>query len=90
MPKDQLRQTLAALQTELSTQPDLDAETRDQLVQVAGEIDELLGRDDHGGDEADESLLDRINGLAQPFEESHPNLAAVLGRIADGLSQLGI
>jgi len=90
MPKDQLRQTLAALHAELSAEPDLDSETRDRLIQVAGEIDELLGRDGESGDEPQNSLLDRITGLARPFEESHPSLAALLGRIADGLSQLGI
>jgi hypothetical protein len=36
------------------------------------------------------SLLERLNEATQHFKESHPTLTAMVGRVADSLSNLGI
>jgi hypothetical protein len=92
MAQEQLKQTLQSLHEELSTGAPVDPELRAQLQQLASEIERVLARTQSaqppsGGDG---TLLDRVAGIAAPFEETHPRLAAILGRIADGLSQLGI
>jgi len=92
MPQDQLKQTLQSLHKELSTGTPVDPELRAQLQQLASEIEAILRQSQPappavGGHQ---TLLDRVAGIAAPFEETHPRLAAILGRIADGLSQLGI
>ncbi len=92
MPQEQLKQTLQSLHKELSASQALDPELRAELAQLAAEIDRVLQRSGASAptDEDDESLLDRVNGLGSRFEESHPKLAQIIGRVADGLSQLGI
>jgi hypothetical protein len=37
-----------------------------------------------------ESLRERFDEAARQFEESHPTLTAVVGRVADSLANLGI
>jgi hypothetical protein len=88
MPQENLKQTLQSLHEELSTGAPVDPEVRAQLQQLAAEIEVVLRQSPPAGDE--QTLLDRVTGVAAPFEETHPKLAAILGRIADGLSQLGI
>lgn len=92
MPQDDLKQTLKSLQRELSASESVDPDLRDELAQLVTEIEAALRRSRPGDPESDEdeSLLDRVNGLGSHFEETHPKLAQIIGRIADGLSQLGI
>ena len=93
MPQENLKQTLQSLHEELSAGAPVDPEVRAQLQQLVAEIEGVLQRSPaahEAGGEEEETLLDRVTGVAAPFEETHPKLAAILGRIADGLSQLGI
>ena len=90
MPQEQLKLTLRSLHEELSSGAPVDPEVRAQLQQLVAEIEGVLRQSQPGAPGTEETLLDRVTGLAAPFEETHPRLAAILGRIADGLSQLGI
>ena len=91
MSQEQLKQTLQSLHAELATGAPLDPEARAQLQQLAAEIEVILGQPEPPAAASDqETLLDRVTSITTPFEETHPTLAAILGRIADGLSQLGI
>ena len=90
MPQEHLKQTLQSLHEELSTGAPVDPEVRAQLQQLAAEIEGVLRQSPPAPAGDEETLLDRVTGIAAPFEETHPRLAAILGRIADGLSQLGI
>jgi len=48
---------------------------------------------EEGGEETsdeNESLLERLNEATRHFEESHPTLTAMVGRVAESLSNLGI
>jgi hypothetical protein len=90
MPQENLKQTLQSLHEELSTGAPVDPDVRAQLQQLVAEIEGVLRQSPPAPASDEETLLDRVTGLAAPFEETHPRLAAILGRIADGLSQLGI
>lgn len=90
MPQDELKQTLKSLHDELSQHPTLDPEERQLLTRLAEDIDGVLHpaaptpAEEHG------SLIERAADARRDFEVTHPQLAAIIGRIADGLAQLGI
>jgi hypothetical protein len=87
MPDSQLRQRLEELHAELERGPDVDAESRRLLEDLTGDIQRVLERE---AEERDASLSDQIAEGVRRFEESHPELAAALNRIAGALSNLGI
>jgi len=90
MPKEQLRNRIQELLDELEEGEALDEEARERLTDV---LEEIRSAVDAGGDREDddgESLVDRLNEATRQFEESHPTLTAMVGRIADSLSNLGI
>jgi hypothetical protein len=86
MPKETLKAHLEALRRELGTARTLDADTREQLVQVAEEIDEVLAaqQPDYA------SLRERIALAALRFEAAHPRFAGVLNDMTDTLAKLGL
>ena len=92
MPKEQLRQRSEELLEELEQTDAIDADARDRLAGVLAEIRGAVDGKTGDGDEGDEdeSLVDRLNEATRHFEESHPTLTAMVGRIADSLSNLGI
>jgi hypothetical protein len=90
MPQEQLKHTLRSLHDELAKSPSVDPELRALLETLAEEIDDVLHPAAPPRPSGEESLTDRATGVRQQFEEEHPQLAAIIGRIADGLSQLGI
>ena len=92
MPRDELKRTLESLHKELSRSAEVDPEVRKLLTDVAGDIEQALQQEPaESTSEGEESgLIDRVNDLGTHFEEHHPKLAQIIGRIADGLSQLGI
>lgn len=81
-----LREDLEKLRRELQEGPELDAETREILAGLAQEIEEAIERS--GGRE--DTLGERLRTATERFEESHPSLTAVVGRLADMLSGVGI
>jgi hypothetical protein len=90
MSQENLKQTLRNLHDELARTPSVDPELRVLLKSLAEDIDDVLHPAAPPRAAEDESLSDRVVSARQQFEESHPQLAAIIGRIADGLSQLGI
>jgi hypothetical protein len=94
MDKQQLDDTLARLHQELSARPELDAESRERLSQLLADIQRVLTEtpeesQTHAG-EKHESLRDRLQDAIVDFEAAHPQFSQLMGRIADGLSQMGI
>jgi len=89
MPRNQLRDSISHLQEELSTGDPLSAEDREQLESVLGEVSGILETGESDSSPS-EGAFDNLPTLVERFETTHPSLAAVLGRIADSLSQLGI
>lgn len=94
MPREELKQTLESLHQELSQSSEVDPELRKLLTEVAGDIEQTLHKEEEPATPESEAehadLIDRVNNLASRFEAQHPTLAQMIGRIADGLSQLGI
>lgn len=90
MSQENLKHTLRSLHDELARTPSVDPELRTLLKSLAEDIDDVLHPAAPPIAANDEPLSDRVISARQQFEESHPQLAAIIGRIADGLSQLGI
>ena len=87
MPRNALREHLRQLHHELSQAEELDPEARALLAEVSEEIERLLGEEEPGPGEA---LAERLREAAERFEQSHPALTAVVGRLANALANLGI
>lgn len=90
MPKTQLRERIQELLGELEQVEAVDPGARDRLAAVVEEIRSAVEDSDDDESQADESLLDRLNEATRHFEESHPTLTAMVGRVAESLSNLGI
>jgi chromosome segregation ATPase len=85
---DKLRATLSELEAELQGLDSLDDDTREELADAAAEIAASLRR----GKRSPETRRaeDSLEGRLVEFEASHPQLAIIVGRLLDGLAQLGI
>ena len=85
---EKLRATLHELEAELRELETLDDETRKLLAEAALEIANILTRGERSEDteRVEGSLRERL----EEFEASHPELALIVGRLIDGLGQLGI
>lgn len=94
MDKQQLDATLAQLHEELAHGPKLDQESRQRLTQLLADIQAVLEADASETETVDqeerESVRDRVQDVIVDFEAAHPQFSQLMGRIADGLSQLGI
>jgi len=86
-PNRELRSTLDHLHEQLRGADALDPEVQARLRDALREIEDALAASD-GLQEP--SLRDRLTELTRQFEESHPNLAAAVGRVVDTLANLGI
>lgn len=84
MPKSRLNELLQALHGELQHPGALDDESRQLLQALGQDIERKLGGD------SDETLTERVTDAIERFEGRHPELTALLNRIADTLSSLGI
>lgn len=103
MEKQQLKVTLEQLHEELARSGEVDEEMQSLLRQLAADIQSTLDQsaadegnadsadsDTSAGENEDGSLIDQLTDVASRFEETHPQLATAIGRVADALSQLGI
>lgn len=97
MEREHLKQRLEELHAQLRAGGEIDAETQGLLQQLADDIDALLltveapqGDDQSSRESERQSLLDRLMAVGSEFEESHPTLAATIGRVANALSNIGI
>ena len=88
-PRSSLPEILAELHEALEASGDeLAAETRAELRETAEEIRKAL--DPAEAAELSVSLRERLTRTLESFEESHPKLTQLVGRVADALSDLGI
>lgn len=93
MDTHELNKTLATLHEELSHGQQLDEESRDRLRVLLSDIQTALDRSEGSSsevNEGDDSLGDRMQDAVTDFEAAHPQFSQLIGRIADGLSNLGI
>jgi phosphoglycerate-specific signal transduction histidine kinase len=86
---EKLRTTVSELEQVLRGIKSLDKESRQALEQAVQEIRAALQQETQS--EADrQSLVERLRESVERFESTHPSLTAVLGRLIDGLAQMGI
>ncbi|MCG8589260.1 MAG: DUF4404 family protein [Proteobacteria bacterium] len=81
-----LADTLAELHQQLEDTHDLAPEDREELERAADEIREILGPEAS----APAELSERLRKTVRRFEETHPRLTAVVGRVIDALADMGI
>lgn len=89
MPREQLGNRIQELLDELEKVEPADPAARDRLAQVLHDIRTVIAESNLESDE-NESLRERFDEAARHFEENHPTLTSVLGRVADSLANLGI
>lgn len=89
MAKERLRELVDSLHNELERTARLDAEGRNLLRELTGDIEELAGHADPSVDTRD-SAAERVESAAVRLEAEHPRLAGILGEIVDALGHLGI
>ena len=89
MSRDELNNTLASLHETLNETSDVDAKTRELLLNLTGDIQRLL-EDDGATVEHDDSLTERIADISRDFDAHHPMIGGLLQRLSDGLANLGI
>lgn len=63
---------------------------RDVVKQLQNDIEKLLANPITGSNLEHRPLLDGLHKATQRFEVSHPELTAVMGRVIDALSAMGI
>lgn len=85
----ELRERLEQLHRELERTGSVDGGSRALLREILDDIRDLLERSE-ASRHTHLSLVERLGEAAREFEESHPRLAATVGRVADALANLGI
>jgi hypothetical protein len=84
-----LDEILAELHEVLEASSDLDDEARARLRHAAHDIERAM-RPEAEPEGRTPSLRERLTGAIENFEDEHPRLTAIVGRIADQLSDMGI
>lgn len=87
MDRNRLRELLVELHRELRGAGPVDAETRQLLDEVLGDIQQLTG--EPAGTLADGTTA-QLREAALRLESAHPQLASVIGQLTDTLAKLGI
>ena len=90
MDKDRLQATLQELRTAAATTGPIDERTRELLQSVTGELQRLLEQESRWSAEDVGPVHRDLRELLLRFETQHPQFTSLLGRIADGLANLGI
>ena len=81
---------LKELRNELERTESLRERDREHLERLVDEIQALLTHSAGTLRPADDSTIDRLRDTTGRFEVSHPQLTAILGRVIDALSNMGI
>jgi hypothetical protein len=86
--KQRLNKLLEDLHTELSSADALDDQAKEQLRDIAREIEGAVGPDEDKGMGAE--AMNQLEEAAVDFQSEHPRLAGILSQITDTLAKLGI
>src|SRR5262245_62933618 len=92
---EQLRETLRNLHEQLAAAGPIDSQVRDELNGAVADIQSALRRSGEAGATGHSagdspSVVQRVSGAAQHFENSHPVLYDTLVKLGDLLAKLGI
>jgi hypothetical protein len=88
MSKSELKDALQEFQQTLARTQDLGEDERAELVSAVESIHDDLAQDSEIG--ATGSIVGRLRAAIEGFEDRHPRLTEVVGRVADSLSEMGI
>lgn len=86
MSESSVRDLLQQLHDTLGSKKPLEERDRELLRQLAADIQAVLA----ATEAKDASLQERLESAIRRFEVTHPDLAAVMGRAAKTLSDMGI
>lgn len=89
MTRQELRELLEKLHSELEQMDVKDEASRERLRHLDADIRDLLQRSGEDLD-ADESMLERLQDSIDHFEASHPQLTLMLSQMMTILSNAGI
>jgi len=85
VPTRRVRELAEELARELERDGALDAETRDALAELRGEVESALEEDAPASPPSA-----RAHGFVERFERDHPELTALVQRLADALQAAGL
>lgn len=85
-----MRRILEELHDELEAIDHVDGDAQDLLREVMTDIGQLLERSEAGTEEHRGSLATRLGEVSRQFEDAYPSLVAVVGRLVDALSKMGV
>lgn len=89
MSKENLKETLKNLHTNLESAGAVDAELKSLLKVLDGDIQALLNQEDNDTPAA-ALLISRAQSISARFATEHPQLEKVMRELADTLARLGI
>ena len=87
MPARELQEQLDTLREQLEKNPPLSEKEREDLNQLAAQIDAQIKLENAT---QDHSLADNLNLAVERFEVEHPTLAGTLRNIVQTLGNIGI
>ncbi len=88
-PHTKLKESVEHLRGELHADHPLSEADRRLLDQTLADVNQML--DDEQEDPSfGDAIYEELRELSVRLEEAHPNLSVIVGRIVDGLSQLGV
>ncbi|MCA9262975.1 MAG: DUF4404 family protein [Planctomycetales bacterium] len=90
MEKEKLLAALAEIHRQLTDVEDIDDDVRQLLSTVTGDIDRVLDESVETSAEDSRGVTNRLNEMVARFEVEHPDLAALITRVSEGLANLGI
>ena len=83
-----LTDAIQELHVALDATDNLEPSDRDDLVSAIDEIRAVLGDED--ASPQPDTLGGRFSAAIERFEDRHPDLTKIMGRVADALSEMGI
>jgi Domain of unknown function (DUF4404) len=86
MSEESLRALAASLRSELTKSHDLDSNVREELHNLAREVEAALQAAPAGARAVEPSLRDRLADRVRELEVSHPRLSRTVANIVDTLA----
>jgi hypothetical protein len=87
---ERLHDAMRDLHKALGTMQDLDESDRDELTAAIAEIRATLDSTEQDLADSDGTIRGRLVAAVERFEDRHPKLTQLVGRLADSLSELGV
>lgn len=85
----EMKSMLAQIHASLSRTKSMDPELKDKFIALDQDIQRLLKKEEQDNF-AYSGLEDAARGLVVKFANEHPNLALMIGQLADILGKMGI